>query len=117
MTKTINSIAISETDVYAGTQEGGVWKQSLSEILGEEELYKNKILAVYPNPSSGIINVALDKAVENANLYIYNIAGLKIHSEPFTGKQKTINCNLSSGIYYIYITDGNQTRIAKIADE
>lgn len=53
---------------------------------------------VYPNPSSGEINILVDKSVEILELEILDVLGRKVASLPFTN---SFSLEEPSGIYYL----------------
>ncbi len=62
---------------------------------------------IYPNPSTGIFNITLNKDINNAIVYIYDSKGLAVYQKTVSfksGISKEINITgASSGIYYIVI--------------
>lgn len=61
-------------------------------------------LAVYPNPSKGIINIKLPKGTTNANLSLYDIQGRKILSKTASTDSEILYIdNLQDGVYLLSI--------------
>jgi hypothetical protein len=76
-------------------------------------------IRIYPNPSTGIFNVYLEKAGKNTDISIFDLQGQKVYSEktlPGSGSiTKELNLSgLSKGIYYIRLTTEDVTRVEKI---
>lgn len=74
---------------------------------------------IYPNPSSGIFNLYIDKGTNNIDISIYDLQGQKVYAEKILSKNssttKEINLSeLSKGIYYIRLTTENVTQVEKI---
>ena len=96
--------------VFAGND--GFW--------GDKEPLVNEF-SVYPNPTSGNLNVLLDTFDDSKGLTlkVYNLIGKQLEShkiEPFSG-EKVVNLDLSKfpkGFYMIEISNGNQVRTKKV---
>ena len=78
---------------------------------------------VFPNPFTNTINVQLNlQQVSNLDLQIYNTAGQIVHQQEFNHlaigqHQKVLSPKLSNGVYFLRMTDNQQTitkRIVKI---
>ncbi|MDP4280871.1 MAG: T9SS type A sorting domain-containing protein [Bacteroidota bacterium] len=74
---------------------------------------------VYPNPTSGILNVYFTASFDNLDFELYNHAGMLLNSKHFDGyiKNKIITFNLgtnSSGIYSLLIKSSNGFIVKKI---
>jgi hypothetical protein len=101
----------SSKNPFVATLENG-------EATGIETTIKNKMITVYPNPTSDLVIVELleNDASGMANVTVYNIQGSKL-------LQKTINggsgfqFSLSGkpvGVYMVHVQSGNKSEIAKI---
>jgi uncharacterized repeat protein (TIGR03803 family) len=75
---------------------------AISEINGID----NRI-NIYPNPTTGFINISLDKNINGGQLTIFNVLGESVYSDAFNGKLKTVNCNFSSGVYFVIVKTEN----------
>lgn len=79
---------------------------------------QNKALnvAVYPNPTKGILNIDLaDKNSDKAILSLYDIQGRQILSKETNNSQETLNIeNLSNGIYMLSIENGSLKTTKKV---
>lgn len=63
---------------------------------------------IYPNPTSGIINIATSKNLET--IHVFDISGKMVHSQTIATKQNNVELNLSSlnnGIYFIHALSEN----------
>ncbi len=58
---------------------------------------------IYPNPFYENLNILIDKFINNGQIEIFNVMGRKVYIDKFTGNNKTVNCNLPSGMYFIQI--------------
>lgn len=72
---------------------------------------------IYPNPINGNFNITLTKNIKEGIIYIFNAIGEKVYSEIFNGSQETIHCKLGAGIYFIQVTNGNETWARKVICE
>ena len=76
--------------------------------------YKNNSVSVYPNPTTGILNINLSD-VHETELVLYNITGQKIISKTIHDKVATIDLNgLSNGVYYLQVKNENGIDTKKI---
>ena len=76
---------------------------------GIEEFELNNFKA-YPNPANNVLNV---KYNGEANISIFNVIGKEIQSTN-VNQEKTINIsNLTTGVYFLKISDGRATAIRK----
>jgi hypothetical protein len=83
-------------------------------LLGvEKDHYLNLLL--YPNPSGNDITVRVSSLSGDLKLYIYNVNGQKLLSQPVDNYLTRIDiASLSQGIYYLKVTDGKRTEVRKI---
>ncbi|MBP8115850.1 MAG: T9SS type A sorting domain-containing protein [Chitinophagaceae bacterium] len=76
-------------------------------------------IKVFPNPTSGIINLSIDRKEHgNGSGYLFNSLGLKINNFIFNNGLSQLNISeLNSGLYFL-VVDFNQKRyITKIIKE
>ena len=101
----IYSLGISGTYLYAGTDLNGVWKRSLSEITGVNEINTSKNMNVYPNPASNLITLNFDRPNnQKITLNFYNLIGELVKTELLKQNQQQVNiCDLNNGIYIVEI--------------
>jgi len=78
---------------------------------GINTLSKESIITVYPNPLCSSGTIRFNYITENAELNIYDIFGKKIRTinEVFGDELKLERDNLSSGLYFIVLTQGGNT--------
>jgi hypothetical protein len=82
----------------------------------EEIFYQEKQLKVYPNPTSGILNLQAGVAFsqENCTIEIFNMAGNRVYNryiEKSTNKEFKQSLNLNgiiSGMYLVVLRSKNQ---------
>ena len=70
---------------------------------------------LYPNPSTGIINLSFDTK-SNFDIEISNMIGQVVYVEQFDGSKTRLNLDLVSGTYTIRITDveNNSVSVKKL---
>lgn len=72
-------------------------------------------VAVYPNPSKGIVNIQLPEGTTNTTLNIYDIQGRKVFSKTATAIAEILNIdNLQEGVYVLSIENENFKTAKKI---
>ena len=65
--------------------------------------------SIYPNPSSGIVNIDLDKELTEVHANVYNCYGQKVISKDFSGTTTQLDVSsLSDGIYFLSINKGDE---------
>ncbi len=83
-------------------------------FVGLEENTSINDIEIYPNPSSGLVNVHLNNLpIQNFQLHIYNSAGKCIITQNISGSITTLQLT-QKGLYIIVISDGNQLFTKKI---
>ncbi|MDP2722146.1 MAG: T9SS type A sorting domain-containing protein [Bacteroidales bacterium] len=96
----------------SGGMKGIINVQSTSGISENQS-----VVSVYPNPSSGIFQFELSgiQFDRSNNLYIYNLQGAKIYEAAVSNEKFNVDLsNLSGGIYFVKIFDGEAILTKKI---
>ncbi len=94
-------------ELLIGSNKGGL--ESFTPIIkgiisGNATLTKDELeFVVFPNPSKGSFNLRFNKNLKAANYSIYSITGSKLLEGQITGYESTLETNLSSGFYLLYI--------------
>jgi N-acetylneuraminic acid mutarotase len=85
-----------------------MWTYQLSAPSSTTELENNQDVHIYPNPTSGILNIS-NQFEANSTITIRNISGQSVFQATLSSNQSTINLsNLESGAYFVSIeTDSN----------
>lgn len=84
--------------------------------VGVHENTANDLISVYPNPSTGIINVNTGMASKSV-VEVYNVVGALVLSKEFTGAT-TNTLDLSSfgkGVYTVKVTTNNTVSVKKVS--
>ena len=92
---------------------------NISVNVGLKELTIFSNLAVYPNPTSGLLNIEFETSVKNIDLEVFDIIGkslLKTTSKHNGGLfQKTLDIShLHEGIYFVKISAGEKNTMVKV---
>jgi hypothetical protein len=76
-------------------------------------------ISVSPNPAQNSFVIYLDKdlKLQHAELKIYDVAGKDVYHQTVSQQSEIINANLSAGIYYIKVTDGDSVHTQKLMVE
>ncbi len=107
-----NGIAEYFQNIYV--QGNNIIRKSITTAVNEIQ-FKEKNIAVFPNPFSSETRIVSDKILSNATLTIYNTTGQIVkETKNISGQNITIRReHLTNGLYYFSITEGNE----KIASE
>jgi ELWxxDGT repeat protein len=82
-----------------------------------DDFAKTDIL-IAPNPNSGAFTITIDQINENSKIEIFNSVGHLIYSEDLNSSTQTISLNnISSGIYFVRVGDGNNYAEQKLIIE
>ena len=84
------------------------------EELGITESSMDKVV-LYPNPTTGIINLQTEEIIEKAE--VYTITGSKLHALVYETRKAIDISHLSRGIYFVRITLKNKSQTYKIIKE
>jgi hypothetical protein len=72
---------------------------------------------MYPNPASDVVKIEVKNGVENFSFSIFNSFGRKISNIPFQKETNFIELSvqgLSSGIYFVTISNGKNKSTKKL---
>jgi len=64
--------------------------------------FENNIL-IYPNPFSNYFTIKFKNQMHSVEIKVLNVSGQVVHQETLNAKEKTLNLNLQSGIYFYNI--------------
>ncbi len=75
---------------------------------------KESKFTIYPNPSTGVVNVSVDIINENTQLMVYNVQGKLVISHLMTNSLKLDLSCLHKGIYIVKIVGDQQILVQKL---
>ena len=84
--------------------------------LGVNDLGNEEGIQLFPNPSSGLVNIVFSKAMKHTTIDVMSLDGKKIYSSEHSGFSQ-LNLDLSfasTGLYIIEITSGDFNKIFKL---
>lgn len=71
-------------------------------------------LSIYPNPTTGILNITYSQTSNVAEVYVYSTEGRHISSHTISGGKASVDVAvLSSGMYYLILKDGEHVKAQK----
>jgi glucosylceramidase len=111
----IQAMAKNTTNVYAGSNYGGLWRASLT-ALNTKELSQRNELYMYPNPNEGKFKINIENSwdPEKTMVEIYNEKGTNIYTSSFSKEEIDIS-KLPKGLYIIKLFDGEKNYTNKVA--
>ncbi|MFC2101869.1 T9SS type A sorting domain-containing protein [Bacteroidota bacterium] len=79
-------------------------------------------IRVYPNPTSGMVNISIDRLNGNAILQLVNTQGQTVLSEQISGSTGTVTTQfnlttLTKGVYFLKVTTHDAAIVKKIVKE
>jgi hypothetical protein len=93
----------------------------LSIITGIDEIkLASKIIYIYPNPAHNTFTIslpALAGSTVNCHLSIYDVTGRVVHEQKIQSQLSTVNCQLSAGVYFVKVSDGEKGIVQKLIIE
>ncbi|MCX6232658.1 MAG: T9SS type A sorting domain-containing protein, partial [Bacteroidetes bacterium] len=87
--------------------------------VGINEISNTINCQIYPNPTSGLITVAINGSNSSLNLQLYDIVGKLIYEEKLLLKNQSITKNLDlsaypKGIYFIKLSNKNTSKVERL---
>ncbi|WP_299101870.1 T9SS type A sorting domain-containing protein [uncultured Winogradskyella sp.] len=123
---TITGLAVNTTYFWSidvtnciGTTTGtSVWSFTTDTVLGVEDNFNtNETFAVYPNPTSGLLNIKSSQDVDSVT--VFNLLGQSVAS--YTKNDITNSSidmsDLSQGLYLVKITSGENTQTVRVTKD
>lgn len=110
----INALAVSDGYLFAGTVDHGVYRRSLSEITGINEInYDNSVVTVYPNPTDGKFSISISpddqKIIKGeVEVHVYSSSGQLVLNNNYVVSEAGVIADVDAssfthGIYFIEI--------------
>ena len=109
------ALAISDSNVFAGTANNGIWKMALSNV-GIKEINNNESnLTVYPNPATDELTI---KSLQKSTMVIIDIQGQTILQQSLQqGKTDIDISGLAKGVYILRLCSNDKTEVERIVKE
>jgi hypothetical protein len=104
------NVASFGNQIVSCVSEEGAYISKLSYTISglEDNNINNNSIGLYPNPTTEIINIFLNKSVYNREVKIFDLMGRTVYSEVINGKKKTLHCKLNPGMYIVQINNGSE---------
>ena len=88
---------------------------NMFDAVNEVPMGENEILSVYPNPSKGMVKVALRDGInEISGIIVYDMTGREILNTLSVNELETTLNNLSSGVYTVKVDSENGVHTLKV---
>lgn len=103
-------------DILTGNYAGGAVFYSSSSTIGIDDNNTINELAIYPNPTDGVVNIKLNnyQGEKDNFLFIYNVTGQIMHESVFRTFETQINTkNWVPGIYIVKVDTVGQTPVVQ----
>ena len=119
----VNSIAFTDSMVYAGTGSSGLWQRKLNDLTGIEVLSKKNTFTLYPNPATNEIKIRLNTEYGHnpCQLFLFSIYGQELLSRNFpqgiSNEESIALPELPSGIYLVQLRSGKMNLAQKFLVE
>lgn len=76
-----------------------------SSLLDVDNTFINQNIALYPNPTSGILKISNSKSIQIRSIEVYNVYGQKLNVKYYSNVLDIKN--LKNGLYFVMIEDEN----------
>ncbi len=83
-------------------------------FLGVDQPTSEQDINIYPTVSNGTFTIKNGAQDVSYDLSIYNVAGEKVFGKTINSNIETLNLNVPSGMYFVYLQNGNKTTLKKI---
>lgn len=110
----VTSVLLKDSTLYVGTYDLGIWKTDLT-LINSIPSQQEVISQIYPNPTSGLINVTLDHSQER--VVVKNITGQICPSGIVSQGANLTTMDLSqnpAGMYFLTVEGGLNSRVYRV---
>ena len=110
---------VNVTDNNGCTSNSASVLVTVNACIGVQELVSDKV-SVYPNPSTGVLNITLTGALaQHTSIEVYDAIGKLVLAKSLTNEMNTINIsNLDNGIYLFKILNNSSAvKIGKLVKQ
>ncbi len=112
----VTGVAKGVATITATTEDGGIsasCKVTVTAATSAVDDVKKTALVVYPTVVTDGFIIETNEILENSNLEIYNLLGVKVFSQKITDKKQYVNISkLANGIYAVRL-NGKTSKIVK----
>jgi len=109
-----------EKIVVSGTHEGNfALARYNNDVVGIHEITTSSLLNIFPNPVSFAFTISLNNqsSVINSQLTIFDVTGRVVQEQKINSQPYTVNCQLSSGVYFVKVRVGQKMYSGKLLVE
>jgi alpha-tubulin suppressor-like RCC1 family protein len=80
------------------------------------ELLSTNTFSIHPNPAHYSFTVSLNKkpGIRNDELKIFDMTGREVYQQEISTQLSTVNCQLSEGVYFVKVSNGEKTYTQKL---
>jgi hypothetical protein len=84
--------------------------------VGIEEISFGTAIKLYPNPTTGNVNINFDKVLNGGSIFITDMTGKQVYSlDNLTNQVLNIDINhFSKGVYFVKIQNNNAQKVIKL---
>lgn len=88
-------------------------------LVGIEQNELNNEFTIYPNPFKDIVKITTKNTLQNAQIKLFNSIGQLVYEQQNINEQTVVieRKNLTSGIYYLQLIEGDNTNTQKLIIE
>lgn len=111
----IASLAISDSTIFAGSLDAGIWQHSLSDITGIQQISPSvATFQLYPNPTSSAFTIETT-GTGSQQLQVFDITGQLLLSQSITNNKTTIDASgLAVGVYLVSLKNSEGASTQKL---
>ncbi len=112
----ILDICIDGNLIYASPMAGGIWYTELPAMSDDVTELSEVSLTIAPNPASVYIIVSASKALQDAELTVYDLHGKVCYSGTMQGNHQEISTyGFPTGIYFVKVAGDKAFAVRKVA--
>ena len=90
---------------------------TVSPLTDMSEYMNNDELSIFPNPTTGILNILIPENMENSNILIYNSLGSEVGSFNIPSNSRSFTTDLKpygNGIFFIHVLSEGRSVVKKV---
>ena len=122
----VTVLMVSGNDLYAGTGANALWKRSIAEIIGINQISSNvpsdfNLKQNYPNPFNPVTKIKYDILKSGiVKMSVYDLSGKVVrvlfneHLSPGTYETSFDGSGFSSGVYFYKLESGSFSEVRKM---